>query len=146
MKKMIIIILITFIFLPLKNKELNFDLFKEFKELVLRKWNLPIYIAMNETSNFDEKAINKKENAAGLLQIRPIMIRDVNRIVGYKKYTLNDRYNFSKSLEIFYIIQDHYNPEYDIEKAARIWNGGPDGIYQSSTINYYNKFLKNYNL
>lgn len=82
-------------------------------------------------------AYNKKEEAAGVLQIRPIMIREVNRVVGYAKYSLSDRWNRESSIKIFMDIQAYHNPEWDLEKAARIWNGGPNGMNKSSTAFYW---------
>ena len=56
-------------------------------------------------SNFDTMAYNSKENAAGVLQIRPIMVREVNRLLGEDKYTLKDRWNKAKSIEMFNVIR-----------------------------------------
>ena len=50
-------------------------------------------------SNFDTMAYNSKENAAGVLQIRPIMVREVNRLLGEDKYTLKDRWSKQKALK-----------------------------------------------
>ena len=41
---------------------------------------------MEEESRFQPDAINKSENAVGLLQIRPIMIREVNRLIGEERF------------------------------------------------------------
>lgn len=92
---------------------------------------------MYRESRRNSDSYNVGENAAGILQIRPIMIKDVNRIVGYNKFTLNDRWNINKSIEIFTTYQDHYNPEWDFERGSRIWNGGPDGSDQNSTLTYW---------
>lgn len=97
-------------------------------------------------SSFDYLEYNQEEEAAGILQIRPIMIEDVNRIAGYEKYTLNDRWSIVTSKKIFLDYQQKYNPEMDYEKAARCWNGGPTGHKKSSTIKYWNKvnaYIKN---
>lgn len=90
-------------------------------------------------ASFDYRKYNEKEEAAGILQIRPIMIEDVNRIMGYEKYTLDDRWSIVKSKEIFLDYQQYYNPDMDYEIAARCWNGGPNGHKKSSTIKYWNK-------
>ena len=58
-------------------------------------------------SNFDTMAYNSKENAAGVLQIRPIMVREVNRLLGEDKYTLKDRWSKAKSIEMFNVIRSH---------------------------------------
>ena len=57
-----------------------------------------------------EDAYAKRENAAGILQIRPIMVNDVNRILNLNKddrfYTLDDRWDKEKSIEMFYVFVD----------------------------------------
>jgi len=93
-------------------------------------------------SNHDSTRINHKEDAVGIMQVRPIMILDLNRINGFEKYKLADRYSVSKSVEMFMDYQNHYNPEMDFEVAARIWNGGPNGHKKSVTIKYWNKVQK----
>lgn len=75
-------------------------------------------------SKGDVNAVSKNKKCVGILQITPIIIKDCNRIVGKKQFTLNDRYDKSKSLEMFYIIQKYYNKNGDIRKAAYIWRGG----------------------
>ena len=69
-------------------------------------------------------AINSSENAVGILQIRPIMIAEANRLVGYEKYSLQDRTSPDISKEIWYMVQSLRNPEYDFESACNLWNAG----------------------
>ena len=84
------------------------------------------------------KAHNVSEDAVGCLQIRPIMLREVNRLLGYNKYKLADRWNKSKSIEMFNVIKDHTtNPTN--EKLARNWNGGWNGYKKESTLKYWHK-------
>ena len=74
-------------------------------------------------SRGNDSAFNAAENAVGCLQIRPIMVREVNRLIGWEVYTLEDRWDREKSIEMFNVIKDHVeNP--NGEKIARIWNGG----------------------
>lgn len=80
-------------------------------------------------------------DAIGIIQIRPVMITEVNRIIGYDKYSLDDRWNHDKSFEIFKIYQDYYNPNYHLEKGIRIWNGGPTGHKKTATLIYLKKVL-----
>jgi hypothetical protein len=74
--------------------------------------------------------------SVGCLQIRPIMVREVNRILRKqkikKKYTLNDRYSRKKSIEMFYIWRDYHHSEDSDEVIARCWNGGPKGWKKKS--------------
>ena len=89
-------------------------------------------------SRGDSMAYNAKEDAVGVLQIRPIMMREVNRLLGYNKYTLDDRWSKSKSIEMFNVIKQHTtNPTNEI--LARNWNGGWNGYKKKSTLKYWNK-------
>lgn len=95
-------------------------------------------------SGGDTLAYNSKEDAVGCLQIRPIMVREVNRLLGKDKYTLKDRWNKAKSIQMFNILRLHTkNPTN--EKLARNWNGGYNGHKKQSTIKYWNKVKNNLN-
>jgi hypothetical protein len=81
-------------------------------------------------SRGDPKAYNAAEQAAGIAQIRPICLRDCNRIVELvggpaDLWTMTDRYDARKSREMFAVYVTYYHPEPDAEAWARIWNGGP---------------------
>jgi len=89
-------------------------------------------------SNFDTMAYNSKENAAGVLQIRPIMVREVNRLLGEDKYTLKDRWSKAKSIEMFNVIRSHLKGATD-EEIARTWNGGYNGKNIPQTMQYWIK-------
>lgn len=81
----------------------------------------------------------------GLLQIRPILVKDCNRILelrgSSRRYSMKDRYNASKSREMFIIYQSYYNPKGNVERAIRLWNGG-SGYTISGTQKYYVKVKK----
>jgi len=83
-------------------------------------------------------AYNSKEDAVGCLQIRPIMLREVNRLLRYNKYTLADRWNREKSIEMFNVIKNHTKNPTD-EILARNWNGGWNGYRKPSTLKYWQK-------
>jgi len=92
-------------------------------------------------SNFDTMAYNEKENAVGVLQIRPIMVREVNRLLGEDKYTLKDRWSKAKSIEMFNILRSHLKGASD-EQIARTWNGGYNGKNIPETLQYWIKVKK----
>lgn len=95
-------------------------------------------------SDGNPKAFNKNGNCAGILQITPGLVKQCNIWLKEKKspkrYTLQDRFDKKKSVEMFYMVQDHYNPKHDIERAIRIWNGGP-GFSKKGTQGYYRKVM-----
>lgn len=89
-------------------------------------------------SRGNTKAHNIKEDAVGCLQIRPIMLKEVNRLLGYNKYKLADRWSKAKSIEMFNVIKENTkNPTN--EKLARNWNGGWNGYKKQSTLKYWYK-------
>lgn len=94
-------------------------------------------------SKGDPKAFAKREDAAGVLQIRPIMVNEVNRILNINKddrfYTLDDRWNEIKSIEMFYVFVDYYHKDSSYEEIARCWNGGPKGLQKKQTKRYWKK-------
>ena len=83
-------------------------------------------------------------NSVGAMQITPILVKDCNDILkkqkSNKRYTMADRYSVAKSKEMFLIIQKYYNPENNIEKAIRLWNGGVK-YTTKATNRYYKKVL-----
>jgi len=93
-------------------------------------------------SGGDTLAYNLKEDAVGCLQIRPIMVREVNRLVGKDSFTLSDRWSKAKSIQMFNILRSNIK-EASNEKIARVWNGGYNGHKKQNTIKYWNKVRKN---
>ena len=82
-------------------------------------------------SNDNPKAVNHRENAVGLLQIRPIMIRQANQIVGEDLYELSDREDSLVSLGIFHTVMSELNPSLDIDRAIEIWNPNASQSYRN---------------
>lgn len=81
--------------------------------------------------------------SVGVLQIRPIMVREVNRILKLKKtklrFKLRDRFDRDKSIQMFTIWKEFHHKDSDFETIARNWNGGPNGYKRSSTLHYWKK-------
>ena len=94
-----------------------------------------------ESSNNDS-AYHAGEDAVGCLQIRPCMVLDVNRILKKQnktiQYTLTDRWNRDRSIEMFYVYCNYYNLT-TLEAMARSWNGGPRGANKNTTVGYWRK-------
>ena len=94
-------------------------------------------------SNGNDSAYNKSEEAAGCLQIRPIMVREVNRILrkngDIRRFKLKDRWDREKSLQMFWVWRDYHHPNSNDEVIARNWNGGPNGYKKKSTEKYWEK-------
>tara|TARA_R100001463_G_scaffold126417_1_gene184081 strand:+ start:28 stop:579 length:552 start_codon:yes stop_codon:yes gene_type:complete len=93
-------------------------------------------------SGNDDSAYAASEDAVGCLQIRRVMVDDVNRILKRQespvRFTYEDRWDRKKSIEIFNIFCTYYNLDTP-EDMARGWNGGPRGMDKSSTMYYWTK-------
>ena len=94
-------------------------------------------------SGGNPNAYCKREDACGCLQIRPIMLREVNRILRKqglnRRFSLEDRWNCGLSKEMFYIWKRWHHKNSSEEKIARNWNGGPRGWKKKSTQKYWAK-------
>lgn len=110
-------------------------------------WSRVIDAIAKVESKGNPKAHNPIGDCAGILQITPGLVKQCNTWLKVKKskkrYTLRDRYNVSKSKEMFEMYQHYLNPSNDVEKAIRIWNGGP-GYSVSKTNGYLKKVMKYY--
>ncbi|MBO5537843.1 MAG: transglycosylase SLT domain-containing protein [Prevotella sp.] len=106
-------------------------------------WNPVIAAIIQVESNGNHRA--KNGNQIGVMQITPILVADCNQILKKKKsklrYTLSDRLNVKKSKEMFLIIQEWYNPQNNVEKAIRSWNGGVNYSVKG-TQKYYEKVIR----
>jgi len=104
-----------------------------------------IQALINVESSNNDNAYHSGEDAAGCLQIRRTMVRDVNRILrrqnSQTRFDFEDRWNRQKSIEIFKIYCNHYNLTTPEEKA-RCWNGGPRGLQKLATKRYWEKVKK----
>ena len=97
-------------------------------------------------SNGNDSAVGDThlgEPSIGVLQIRPIMVREVNRILKLKgtdyRYKLKDRWDREKSIEMFLIWKEFHHSDSDYEEIARSWNGGTKGPKNPRTYNYWKK-------
>jgi hypothetical protein len=81
--------------------------------------------------------------SVGCLQIRPIMLREVNSILNKKSggvgYAMKDRTNRNKSISMFRIWAAKHHRSDSFEKIARNWNGGPLGYTKTSTEPYWER-------
>ena len=101
-----------------------------------------IHAMIQVESRDNDSAYCAEEDAVGCLQIRPIMVNEVNRIckiLGIKKaYSLEDRWSRSESISMLKIFVRFYDLK-EFEEIARCWNGGPLGMDYASTEGYWNK-------
>ena len=77
----------------------------------------------------------------GALQIKPILVRDVNRIMG-TSYAHQQVTNRAVSTFIATAYLSHYGRNLSDESLARIWQGGPTGLRKSSTRAYSKRVMR----
>lgn len=81
--------------------------------------------------------------SVGCMQIRPIMVREVNAITeksgSNMKWVMRDRQSRDKSIAIFQTWVRAHHKNSSFEKIARNWNGGPQGYKKPSTEGYWTK-------
>jgi len=81
------------------------------------------------------------EPSIGCLQIRPVMVRETNRILkkGGKslRFRYSDRFSCDKSEAMFRIWVQAYHKTSSYERIARNWNGGPHGYKRLGTESYW---------
>lgn len=89
----------------------------------LSDWqHLVLAIALTE-SRFDPDATGPAGDT-GILQLLPVYVDEVNRVAG-TGYTIEDAFSPDAALEMFEIIQGHYNPGRDIDAAIYHHNKRP---------------------
>ena len=141
MMRISIVILILIIF----NVRTNFrsETPDEYNSSMVKLYSNQLLVAIAYVeSELNPTAYLKREDAVGILQIRPIMVKDVNRILKLNgdtnRFNMKDRWDISKSIDIFNIYTNFYSKSLsNVENIARRWNGGPTGHHKSSTIHYW---------
>ena len=89
-----------------------------------------------QETKFNPNPKHSDGQSEGILQITPIYVDEVNRILGKNKYTLHDRRNPLKSHEMFLVVQNYHNPEKDVKKAVKLHNKA--GRYFEDVMDRYN--------
>jgi hypothetical protein len=77
----------------------------------------------------------------GALQIKPIMVRDANRIMG-THYAHQQVTNRAVATFIARAYLSHYGRNLSDESLARIWQGGPKALHRSSSRAYGRRVMR----
>ncbi len=160
MKKVLLLSLLP-VFISSNSTEINYEREIEQPIVELDRKDIPNVITDGDLldalifveSRGNDSAIGDRHlvgnEAVGALQIRPIMVREVNRILklqkSSKQFKLKDRFDRDKSVEMFYIWKNYHHKNSEVEVIARNWNGGPKGYKKDRTIKYWNKIEKQLN-
>lgn len=108
----------------------------------LSDWQMTQMAIMMTESRFNPKATGATQDA-GIFQLTPIYVREANRIAG-TDYAHNDAYDPLKSLYMFSAVQDHRNPEHDLNKAIKLHNPGGAAIGYPAKVKSNLEFIKRY--
>ena len=160
MKKVLLLSLLP-VFISSNSTEVNYEREIEYPIVELDRKDIPDIITdadlvtalIHVESRGNDSAIGDRHlvgnEAIGALQIRPIMVKEVNRILKIqksdKRFTLKDRFERDKSIEMFYIWKNYHHKDSEPEVIARNWNGGPKGFKLNRTVKYWNKVEKQLN-
>lgn len=85
-----------------------------------------------------------RDGSAGPLQIKAVLVKDINRILAHRgdtlRFRMQDRFDREKAIQMFWIYQSFYGKDSDsYEMMARRWNGGPKGHLRNATRKYWKK-------
>lgn len=117
----------------------------------LSEWETTQLALILTESQMDSLAVGKA-NDLGILQITPIFVDEVNRLVGKDLFTHQDALSPEKSLQMLAIYQEHKNPTHDTDKAIQLHNpkGGyayarkvKKNIARVKTYEYYRNLVTN---
>lgn len=116
---------------PVEEVEAQRDTLSDWDELILA-------IAYTE-SKFNPDAVGANGDF-GCLQITKVFVDEANRISGLN-YEHEDAFDIDSSLEMFALIQDHYNADHDLDKAIRLHN--KSDAYRRTVLNNL-QLIRNY--
>lgn len=143
-KILIIIILFTFLVncnqkkAVLEQEKLEYPIPSQIDD-----WDILIEALIEIESEGNQYAVGKT-NDLGILQITPIYVKEVNRILKEDFYFLEDRTDIDKSLEMFEVYQSHHNPSKNIRRAIKIHNPNAGQWYTDKVMISFNRIKKQY--
>ena len=98
----------------------------------LTDWELLQMAIIMTESRYNPEALGTHQDA-GLYQMTPIYVAEINRIAG-TDYTHADAFDPCKAVEMFATMQGHYNPEQDFDTAL---------YYHNRSAEYRRRVLEN---
>lgn len=136
------ILVIIFWLITLRLIAPEFHALPVFSAEKIYRWNMDylIWAVAKVESNFDIMAVNPVTGARGLLQIMQPTIDEANRL-SERKYKLEDAWSPEKSIEIWQLLNKHHNPEYELDKACRLWFGSGKEVGSGRTWEDYKKLI-----
>jgi hypothetical protein len=122
----------------------------EIPKIIIAKPKLLVEAMIQVESGGNDSIIGDKHiiggEAVGCLQIRPIMVKEINHQLKRNglepRFTMDDRYSRNKSIEMFNVYVELLHQNHSDEHIARNWNGGPKGYKRKSTEKYWVKIQR----
>jgi hypothetical protein len=114
---------------------------KKSQTRTLSEWQI-FTLALIEVESRNNPDTVGKTNDGGVLQITPIYVKEANRIQKKQAFTLEDRFDIKKSLEMFNVIQSHYNKSRNIEKAIKLHNSHAPESYKAKILKKMDEIKK----
>lgn len=105
----------------------------------LDEWGMFTMALMKVESDYDSTAVSNK-GAKGYFQITPIYVKEVNRIHN-TNYTMKDVFSLDSAYQIFDLMQQAHNKNYDMDKALTLHNGNHKW-YKKRVMNAYEDIKK----
>lgn len=92
-----------------------------FEADTLSDWDIFTLALMKVESEYDNNAVSSV-GARGYFQMTPIYVMEVNR-VHHTDFTFSQVTDFETAYEIFDLMQQAHNPEYNMVRALELHNG-----------------------
>lgn len=93
----------------------------------LTEWQVFI-MALVEVECERNPKVKSSKNAIGPFQITKIYVDEVNNLYN-TSFVLEDAWDLDKALTMFEMMNDHYNPTRDIDRAIKLHNPGAGKWY-----------------
>lgn len=93
----------------------------------LTEWEIFVMALVEVECERNPDAKSSKD-AIGPFQITEVYVSEINRLYN-TNYVFEDAWNLNKSIEMFELMNDYYNPNRDIDKAIQIHNPGAGSWY-----------------
>lgn len=87
----------------------------------LSEWDIFTLALMKVESEYNNDAVSSV-GAKGYFQMTPIYVKEVNR-VHKTNFTFDQVTDFDTAYEIFDLMQQAHNPDYNLDKALELHNG-----------------------
>lgn len=109
------------------------------KPQYMTDWDMFTMALIKVESDYDSLAVSTV-GAKGYFQITPIYVKEVNKI-HKTKFTMDDVINLETAYQIFDLMQQAHNQDYDMNKAIILHNGKHEW-YRRRVMNAYEDVKK----